>query len=279
MPTTTRDVLVTGATGGLGAATCRRLVAAGWRVFAADLVPPAAGPGVVPVQVDVTDDASVERAFAEITAQSDGLAGVVTFAGILRVGALLDVDAELLRQVLDVNLLGTHRVVRAAFELLQRGRGRVVLISSETGIQSGAPFNGPYAISKHAVEAYGDSLRRELMFLGVPVVKVQPGPFRTDMVASILGQYEKAAAGSTHYRELLDVLLARLPAEQAKAHDPALLAEVVERALTASSWRAGYPVRPDKARTVLDWLPPRAADLVLRLAIGQLRRRHRAAAH
>lgn len=279
MPTTTRDVLVTGATGGLGAATCRRLVAAGWRVFAADLVPPAAGPGVVPVQVDVTDDASVERALAEITAQSDGLAGVVTFAGILRVGALLDVDAELLRQVLDVNLLGTHRVVRAAFDLLQRGRGRVVLISSETGIQSGAPFNGPYAISKHAVEAYGDSLRRELMFLGVPVVKVQPGPFRTDMVASILGQYEKAAAGSTHYRELLDVLLARLPAEQAKAHDPALLAEVVERALTASSWRAGYPVRPDKARTVLDWLPPRAADLVLRLAIGQLRRRHRAAAH
>jgi NAD(P)-dependent dehydrogenase (short-subunit alcohol dehydrogenase family) len=278
VPTTTRDVLVTGATGGLGAATCRRLVAAGWRVFAADLVPPAAGPGVVPVQVDVTDDASVERALAEITAQSDGLAGVVTFAGILRVGALLDVDAELLRQVLDVNLLGTHRVVRAAFELLQRGRGRVVLISSETGIQSGAPFNGPYAISKHAVEAYGDSLRRELMFLGVPVVKVQPGPFRTDMVASILGQYEKAAAGSTHYRELLDVLLARLPAEQAKAHDPALLAEVVERALTASSWRAGYPVRPDKARTVLDWLPPRAADLVLRLAIGQLRRRHRAAA-
>jgi NAD(P)-dependent dehydrogenase (short-subunit alcohol dehydrogenase family) len=279
VPTTTRDVLVTGATGGLGAATCRRLVAAGWRVFAADLVPPAAGPGVVPVQVDVTDDASVERALAEITAQSDGLAGVVTFAGILRVGALLDVDAELLRQVLDVNLLGTHRVVRAAFDLLQRGRGRVVLISSETGIQSGAPFNGPYAISKHAVEAYGDSLRRELMFLGVPVVKVQPGPFRTDMVASILGQYEKAAAGSTHYRELLDVLLARLPAEQAKAHDPALLAEVVERALTASSWRAGYPVRPDKARTVLDWLPPRAADLVLRLAIGQLRRRHRAAAH
>ena len=279
MPTTTRDVLVTGATGGLGAATCRRLVAAGWRVFAADLVPPAAGPGVVPVQVDVTDDASVERALAEITAQSDGLAGVVTFAGILRVGALLDVDADLLRQVLDVNLLGAHRVVRAAFDLLQRGRGRVVLISSETGIQSGAPFNGPYAISKHAVEAYGDSLRRELMFLGVPVVKVQPGPFRTDMVASILRQYEQAAAGSTHYRELLDVLLARLPAEQAKAHDPALLAEVVERALTASSWRAGYPVRPDKARTVLDWLPPRAADLVLRVAIGQLRRRHRAAAH
>jgi NAD(P)-dependent dehydrogenase (short-subunit alcohol dehydrogenase family) len=267
-----RDVLVTGAAGGLGAATAARLVSEGWRVFAADLHAPPAAAGTVPVQLDVTDDASVRRALEQVSASSDGLAGVVHFAGVLRVGALMDLDASVLAQALDVNVLGAHRVTRAALPLLLSGKGRVVLISSETGVQSGAPFNGTYGMTKHAVEAYGDSLRRELMFLGLPVIKVQPGPFRTDMVDSVVRLYERAARESTHFQELLGVLLSRLPVEQAKAHDPALLAAVVAEALTSRRWHAHYLVRPDRQRMLLDKLPPRTADLVLKLAIGRLRR-------
>src|SRR5699024_11538306 len=63
--------------------------------------------------------------------------------------------------------------------------------SSETGPQHGMPMNGPYAMSKHAVEAYADSLRRELMFLGIDVVLVQPGPFRTGMTASIRRRFSE----------------------------------------------------------------------------------------
>jgi NAD(P)-dependent dehydrogenase (short-subunit alcohol dehydrogenase family) len=267
-------VLITGAGGGLGAATARRLAGQGWRVFAADLNPPPAAPGIVPLQVDVTSDESVAALLDEVSQQSQGLQGVVTFAGILRVGALMDLEADLIRQVLDVNLLGSHRTVRAALPLIRAGKGRVVLISSETGFQSGAPFNGVYGLSKHAVEAYGDSLRRELMFLDVPVVKIQPGPFRTEMVASILPIYEKAAAASEHFGELLSVLIKRLPAEQAKAHDPEILAAVIERALTATRWKAMYRVRPDKARTALDYLPARTADKVLKTALGLMAKKY-----
>ena len=269
---TGRDVLVTGAAGGLGAAATAHLVTKGWRVFAADLQPPSSVAGVVPIAIDVTDDASVAAAIAAVESETDRLAGVVHFAGIFRAGALLDVDAAVLAHVLDVNVLGTHRVTRAAFPLLQRGRGRVVLVSSETGVQSGAPFNGPYAMSKHTVEAYGDSLRRELMLLGVPVIKLQPGPFRTDMLTSIVPHYEAAAASSRYYGDLLRALLARLPVEQAKAHDPAVLAAVVEQALTEQRWRASYLVRPDRQRMMLDRLPVRAADAVLRGFLRHLER-------
>ena len=246
-------------------------------MFAADLVPPAASPGVVPLALDVLDDASVSRMHRRLMEETDALAGVVHFAGILSVGALLDLDAAALGHILDVNVLGTHRVTRACFDLVQRGHGRILLLSSETGVQSGAPFNGPYAMSKHAVEAYGDSLRRELMFLGVPVIKIQPGPFRTDMVESILAKYQRAAADSQRYAELLGVLLDRLPAEQAKAHDPDVLAAVVETALTERRWRACYLVRPDRTRMMLDRLPTRTADLALRIGISQLARRRRKA--
>lgn len=271
--TQSKDVLITGAGGGLGAATTHRLVESGWRVFAADLRPPAASLGVVPVEMDVTDDGSVETALDEVRRSTDGLGGIVTFAGILSVGALLDLPAEKLRRILDINLLGAHRVVREGFDLVRAGHGRVVLISSETGVQSGAPFNGPYGMSKHAVEAYADSLRRELMFLGVPVVKLQPGPFKTDMVDSILRRYETAAADSEHFPSLLRALLWRLPAEQAKAHDPALLAEVVERALTERRWKPSYLVLPDRGRMMLDRLPVRIADRLLRVTLSAMAKR------
>ena len=224
------------------------------------------------MRVDVTSDESVQAALAAVSSQSAGLAGLVNFAGIFRVGALLDVDAEALRNVLDVNLLGTHRVTRAFFPLVRAGRGRVIVVSSETAVQSGAPFNGLYQISKHAVDAYADTLRRELMFLGVPVVKLQPGPFRTGMLESIVPRFEAAAAASEHHGARLRSLLRRLPVEQSKAHDPAVLAEVVEQALTTRLWRSAYLVRPDRQRMMLDRLPPRAGDLVLRLAMRAMAR-------
>src|SRR5690348_1887592 len=125
----TRDVLITGAAGGLGAAAATHLAPPGWRVFAADLQPPTA-PGFVPVTMDVTDDESVAAGIAAVEAVTDRLAGVVHFAGIFRIGALLDTDAQVLAEILDVNVLGAHRVTRAAFPLIQRGGGRVVLVSS-----------------------------------------------------------------------------------------------------------------------------------------------------
>jgi NAD(P)-dependent dehydrogenase (short-subunit alcohol dehydrogenase family) len=269
----TRDVLITGAGGGLGGATTKLLAGNGWRVFAADLTPPAEAPNVIPITMDVTDDDSVAAALVEVDKKSAGLAGVVHFAGILRVGALLDMDADELAHVLDVNVLGAHRVTKAAFPLLFKGGGRVVLISSETGLQSGAPFNGIYGMSKHAVEAYGDSLRREFMFLGIPVIKIEPGPFRTDLVESLVRVYEKAVEKSIMHTEQLRTMVQLLPAEQAKAHDPALLAPVVEKALTKKTWRASYLVRPDRQRMLMDKLSPRTADLLIRLAVRKHRQR------
>jgi NAD(P)-dependent dehydrogenase (short-subunit alcohol dehydrogenase family) len=270
-----RDVLVTGAGRGLGAATTIRLAAAGWRVFAADLQPPDEGPGIVPVQLDVTDQGSVDAAVAAVAAQSPGLGGVVHFAGLLRVGSLVEVPAEVLERVLAVNVIGVQRVTSAALGLLRAGGGRVVVISSETGVQTAAPFNGCYAISKHAVEACADALRRELVHLGVPVVKVQPGPFRTQMVADGVAQFTTAAEQSTLFADALHGFARHMPKEVAKAHDPDELAGVVEQVLTVARPKPAYLVRPDRARMALERLPTRVADKALELAVRQLARRGR----
>ena len=266
-------VFITGGAGGLGGATAKYLGEQGWRVFAADCVAEALERigkerNVTPIHVDVTDAASVQAAARSVARRVDGLDGVVNFAGILTVGSLIEISEEALRRVLDVNVMGTFRVNRTLFPLVLARKGRIVNVSSETGWQTGMPFNGPYGISKHAIEAYSDSLRRELMFLGVPVIKIQPGPFKTEMVAGIERQFSRAAKESSHFGKLLRTLTRMTLAEQRKAHDPLLIAKTVHVALTAHSPAAAYSVKPDPARVAMNLLPDRLSDALLKWVVG-----------
>jgi NAD(P)-dependent dehydrogenase (short-subunit alcohol dehydrogenase family) len=270
-----KTAFITGGAGGLGASTARHLAKRGWQVFAADFDDEARGEiareaNVTALRLDVTDPSSIEAARARVARTCAGLDGVVNFAGILAVGSAIEVDCESIRRVLDVNVMGTIRVNQAFFPLVLARKGRIVNISSETGWQSGMPFNGIYAMSKHAIEAYSDSLRRELMFLGVRVVKIQPGPFRTPMVAGIEQRFARAAEASTYFGELLRRVEHVTANEQRKARDPALLAEVVHTALTTRHPRTAYSVKPDRPRAALNWLPARAADRLLMLGLRAL---------
>jgi NAD(P)-dependent dehydrogenase (short-subunit alcohol dehydrogenase family) len=262
-------MVITGAGGGLGGATARLFAGRGWRVFAADIAPPQASRSILPITMDVTDAGSVAAAAKVIAGEvADGVQAVVNFAGIMLVGALVDLDEADLRRILDINVLGTYRVNKALFPLVREGGGRIVNISSEVGRQRALMLNGPYAMSKHAVEAYSDALRRELMFLDIPVVTVQPGPFRTDMVGGIRAAFDRAASSSPTFERLVRKVGAIAVGEEKRAHEPDVLAEVVWQAVTTPRPRTHYSVRPDRRRALLDRLPARVADAMLRKALG-----------
>ena len=269
-----KSVVVTGAAGGLGAATVRRLAGAGWQVFAADLDSPTldalATDRVVAVPTDVTSGAAVEHLRDAVAARTDTLDGLVTFAGIVGVGPLVELAEADVRRVMDVNVVGSWLAVRHLFPLLHAGRGRVVLLSSETGWQPAMPFNGPYAMSKHAVEALGDSLRRELALLGIPVVKVQPGAFRTGMVESLMARFEALADASEHYERVLRAARKRIPQEERRAGDPADLAALVERALTTPRPKPAYRINTNPQSAALAALPTRVLDRLLLTALKRV---------
>ncbi len=262
-----RTVLITGASGGLGTATTQQFAREGWTVFAADLTPPPETPSVVPVQMDVTDTTSVDAALARIGDRVDrGLAGlgcVVSLAGILGIGPLAEMADDKLQRVIDVNIMGTHRAVRACFPHLRACGGRVILVSSETGWQRAMPFNGAYAMSKHAVEAYGDALRRELACVGIPVSIVQPGPFRTGMTASIEAEFARTTPPDSPFATMARKVGRMAAKEHQKASAPAVLAKVIVDAATCDRPRMRYSVRPDRTRVLIDKLPVRIVDAIL----------------
>jgi NAD(P)-dependent dehydrogenase (short-subunit alcohol dehydrogenase family) len=283
MPT----VLITGASTGIGRTTALRLAGAGWTVFAG-VRDPAAGerlqregaPGrVIPLSLDVTDAGQIERAQARIHEQAaraggsqGGLDALVNNAGIGVGGPLELLSTEDLRMQFEVNVFGQIAVTRALLPALRVARGRIVLLSSIGGRVS-VPFNGPYAASKHAIEALGDALRGELHGSHIRVCLVAPGSVKTP----IWSKARDTADGLEIPPELREEY-GRVPAAFAKiladterrGVSPEQVAATIERALTARRPRARYLVGRDARGMVLAHalLPTRAFDRVLRRVLG-----------
>ncbi len=214
----------------------------------------------MPVLIDVTDRQSIRNAFDAISSRTDHLDGIVNFAGIMGIGSLTDIPEERLWRILDINVMGTYRVNKKFLPFVQTAGGRIVNVSSETGWQTAAPFNGPYAMSKHAIEAYSDALRRELALLGIKVIKIQPGPFKTAMAEGIERALDQAASETSNFAAVIS-RFKKLAAKQIHtSHDPDILAQVIEKALTTKNPKPVYSVKPDRLRTSLEKLPLRAAD-------------------
>ena len=188
-----RAVVITGASTGIGRAAVASAVKNGARVFPtvrkqadADSLSKEFGDAVTSILFDVADEAAVRAGAAKVgeALGKQRLFGLVNNAGIAVPGPLLHLDTEELRRQFEINFFGVHNVTRAFAGLLgadaeRTGKpGRIVMISSVGG-QNGAPFVGPYAASKFAMEGYSQSLRRELMLYGVDVIVIGPGAIAT----------------------------------------------------------------------------------------------------
>lgn len=270
-----RSVVVTGASSGIGRACALRLDAAGWRVFAGfrstadgDSLRAVASERLVPVQVDVTDADSVQRLASVVTAAvgTNGLQGLVNNAGVATGGVLEAVDLAEFRRVLEVNVTGQLAVTQGLIPQLRAGRGRIVMMSSIAG-RSATPIMGPYAASKHALEALTDTLRLELRPWGIHVSAIEPGIIATPIWAkalvtaeTIVGRYSTEVR--RQYGPLIDAMLAGLSKIGGAPAD--LVSEAVMGALQAPCPKTRYVVGADaRMRLWIERLPDRLRDRVL----------------
>jgi short-subunit dehydrogenase len=178
-------VLVTGASTGIGRATTQFLASNGFHVYAGarkvqDLKDLEKISNVIPVKIDVTNKSDIQAVINLINQKKSGLYGLVNNAGIGVAGPLMETSVEDLRSQFEVNLFGIHQVTRAVFPFLLQSKGRIVMMSSDSGFFA-TPFFGPYCASKFAVEGYSDSLRRELILYGIKIILIQPGRISTQI--------------------------------------------------------------------------------------------------
>jgi NAD(P)-dependent dehydrogenase (short-subunit alcohol dehydrogenase family) len=179
----------------------------------------------------------------------EGLQGLVNNAGIGIGGPVEGLDLDSLRHQFEVNLFGQVAVTQAFLPLLRAGGGRIVNMSSMAGKVS-QPFMAPYCASKHALEAFTDSLREELRPWEIHAAAVEPGVIQTPIWEKAQRQAEEShAAAETRILELYGAAVERVGevlAEIPRRGIPAdRVADAVEHAMTSTRPRTRYPVGID----------------------------------
>ncbi len=283
----TDHAVVTGASTGIGRAAVKTLVGHGWHVFPAvrkladaDSLRQEFGDKVTPVLFDVTEGTAIKRAADEVRAKLGGqtLKGLVNNAGMGNGGPLLHQPVDEIRKTFEVNTLGAVRVVQAFAPLMGVDKaltgkpGRIVNITSVAG-RFAPPFLGDYAMSKHALEAFTDALRRELMLYGIDVIAIGPGA----VVTPIWDKAESADIGpytKTDYGPIVKKFRDFFIEDGRKGLPPERIGEAVYTALMVAKPKVRYAVVPQKLKnwTIPMMLPKRVVDKAIAKQFGLVKK-------
>ncbi|MBQ9518107.1 MAG: SDR family NAD(P)-dependent oxidoreductase [Eubacterium sp.] len=261
--------LITGAAGGLAGACVEELCKDEcWTIFAADITQDGlnalverTNDRVIPVVLDITSTESCNAAAKIIEETAGRLDVVVNAAGIHTMASLIEGNiTETLEKMININLLGMVRVNKAMFPLIKEANGRIINFSSECGWEKPQPFNTPYAITKYAVEAYTIGLRRELNFLGIDVLKIQPGSFKTGMHNQATAGYDKLLQSTELYKPVLTVLKPLMSTAMAHPNDKKYLVQTVIKMINAKNPRTNYKCKNTWYLAAINPVPDKVID-------------------
>jgi len=278
-----QSVVVTGVSTGIGWAVTKILIERGFRVFGsvrketdADRLKKEFGAGFIPLLFDVTDEARVRAAAQSVREQLNGetLFGLVNNAGIALPAPLLHQPIADFRKQIEVNLIAQLVVTQAFLPLLGADRslkgkpGRIVNISSSSG-KNGSPFVGAYATSKHALEGFSESLRRELMLYGIDVIIVGPGPIATP-IWDKADEMDFSIYQDTEYVEAIKRFQKYAIDSGRNGYPPEKVGQVVLHALTTPNPRVRYAVVPGNpiVHILQELLPKRILDAIIARGLG-----------
>lgn len=274
-----KTVLITGASTGIGACCARMLASSGWRVFAGTRKPTdgealaGSAPGrIIPVQLDVTDSHSIQAAVQQVSEalNGQGLGGLVNNAGIALGGPLEFLSLDDLRYQMEVNVIGVVAVTQSFLPLIRQATppGRIVNIGSIAG-RTPLPFAAPYAASKHALEAITDSLRLELSPWDIHVSVLEPGSVATPIWNKSLSGMSRILdamppQAMNFYGAMVEKLRGAIQESARRGIPPEVVALATSHALTAATPKTRYLVGNDaKLRALLTLLPDRLKDRLI----------------
>ncbi|MND33434.1 Serine 3-dehydrogenase [compost metagenome] len=251
-----KTVVITGVSTGIGFATAEMLIARGYRVFGSvrkeadgTRVREQLGEAFTPLLFDVTDTSALPAAVAQVQAAvgEHGLAGLVNNAGVAPSGPLMHTSLEEVRQAFEVNVFGLLAVTQAFLPLLgaragvKHRPGRIVNLSSISGGVA-FPLVTLYAMTKHAVEALSDGMRRELSIYGISVSALEPGAIKTPIWDKSPQQQSDGRFAHTDYAAAMAAMPAFVEKELKSAKPMQVVIDAIRDALEAPQPKPRYPL-------------------------------------
>ena len=278
-----KNVLITGATDGLGKAAALLLARHGYRVFAAgravekrrqlDELARQQRLSLETLDMDVCDDVSVKKGVAAVISKAGSVDVVINNAGIIYVSTVEDTRMEDWRRQFETNFFGVVRVTQALLPHMRTRRsGRILMVSSVSGIIT-PPTHGPYSSSKHAMEGLSNALRLEMYPFGVEVILIEPGYIVTNLqntAAELMEPYAEKITAGPYARIYSGAFAGATSARKKSKTTPEDCARIMMSAIEAPNPKARYGVTP--LATMAKWakrlLPDSAIDSIIRRRYG-----------
>jgi NAD(P)-dependent dehydrogenase (short-subunit alcohol dehydrogenase family) len=271
MAVTSKAVLITGCSTGIGRATAEHLARSGHSVYATARRPESIedlkNAGCKTLALDVNDEASMSAAVSAVEEAEGAVGALVNNAGYSQSGALETIGLDDVRRQFETNVFGLLRMCQLVLPGMRRqGGGRIVNVSSMGGKLT-FPGGGIYHATKYAVEAMSDAMRFEVQGFGIDVVVIEPGLIKTNFAETAVGSVSHEDGPYAEFNTAVS-------AATAGAYEgplgrlgggPEAVAKAIEKALTAKRPRARYPVTAS-ARVLMTQrklLPDRAWDAVV----------------
>ena len=268
-----QNVLITGASSGIGAAMTKLLAENGYNVWGTSRkvtgqlpagISPEAAQRVKFVQLDVTDDSSVQKCYEQVMHEAGHIDVLINNAGYGIYGAIEDVPIELAKAQFETNVFGTLRMIRAFLPAMrQRGSGLIINVSSLAG-KLVIPFQTHYSASKHAIEAFTEGLRQEVRPFGIKVAMIEPGDINTNFNnATQFSSIEESA-----YKKWTDASWRTIDVNLQKAPPPEVIARKALKIIRSKNPATRYPAgdfMSEKFPFLVRFLSDRTKEWAIRL--------------
>ena len=261
-----RDVLVTGAFGGMGRATAEMLAKKGYRVFALDRKVGQQTDGIIPIEADITDEESVARALEVVQKYTGSLFAIIHFAGIYMLDSLLEMKTGDFRRIFDVNLYGVFLINKAFRPLLKKG-SRILITTSELAPLDPLPFTGIYAVTKAALDKYAYSLCMELQLLGISVSVLRAGAVETGMLGASTEALDRFCEKTELYTCNADRFKNIVERVEARCVPPVKIAEKAADILKKRRPAFAYCINRNPLLLLLNVLPKRLQLFAIRTVL------------
>ncbi len=240
-------ILITGASSGMGKVTAEKLIKEGHTVYTVarriDQMQDLASIGGKPLQMDVTNEADIEKVVDTII-QNEGKIDVLwNNAGYGLYGSVEDVSLEEARKQMEVNVFGLAAVTQKVVPFMRKQKSGLIINTSSVGGKVYFPMGAWYHASKHAVEGLSDCLRLELKPFGIDVVILEPGFIATEFGSVLLNNFEKISKDSA-YSDMMNAIITNTKKTEAEGNNsqPTVIADAVSKIIKTKNPKTRYSV-------------------------------------
>ena len=251
-----KSILITGAYGGMGYATVQLMKRSGMRVFALDVKVGEAEENVIPIEVDITSEESVNAAFEQVSRETDTLFAILHFAGVYMLDSLVEMKSDDFDRIFDVNFRGVYLINRIFMPFLKE-KSRILITTSELAALDPLPFTGIYAVSKAALDKYAYSLAMELQLLGIRVSVLRAGAVDTGMLGASTNALDRFCSTTELYNCNAARFKRIVDSVEARSVSPDKIAKKSYKILRKKSPAFSYSINRNPLLLLLNVLPKR----------------------